>query len=340
MKKYNVAVVGATGVVGKELIQILADRQFPVDELRPLASKRSIGASVEFNGEHIAVQELTHDSFDGINYALFSAGGSISNEFAPSAVQAGAIVIDNTSHFRMDPDVPLIVPEVNHQALSSHKGIIANPNCSTAQLVVALKPIHDRFTIKRIVVSTYQSVSGAGKAAMDELESHSRHSLNGVKTKPSAFPHSIAFNIIPQIDVFLDNGYTKEEMKMIQEIKKILNDESIKVTATCARVPVFMSHSESVNIETKTPITVEEVRALLDAAPGVTVCDDPSTQTYPTPRDTAGKDDVYIGRIRADISVENGIELWCVADNLRKGAALNAIQIAEVLVKETSLISD
>lgn len=331
MKAYVVAVVGATGVVGREMMSILEERQFPVSKLIPLASARSAGATVLFKGEHIPVQVLDDQSFKGVDYALFSAGGSVSKEFAPIAAKSGAIAIDNTSYFRMDPEVPLVVPEVNAQALKSHKGIIANPNCSTAQLVMALKPIHDLVGIERIVVSTYQSVSGAGKEGLDELETQSRISLAGGPAVPKKFLHPIAFNLIPQIDEFTANGYTKEEMKMIEETKKILGDPSIRVTATTVRVPVFVGHSESVNIQTKQKITAKQVRECLQAMPGVTVLDEPEHNLYPTPRDTAGKDDVFIGRIREDISIPNGIELWCVGDNLRKGAALNAVQIAEAL---------
>lgn len=326
-----IAVVGATGVVGKEIIQILDELSVDVTTLKPLASARSAGQTVQFNGQYIEVEELTHNSFDGVDYALFSAGGSISKEFAPSAVKSGAIVVDNTSHFRMDETVPLVVPEVNTDALASHNGIIANPNCSTAQLVVALKPIDEAYGIKRLVIATYQSVSGAGKEALDELESQTRQSLNGAPVEPKVFAHPIAFNIIPQIDVFCENGYTKEEMKMINEIKKIMGRDDIAISATCARVPVFIGHSEAVNIETKKPIDIAHVNEILDAAQGVQVVDDPANLSYPTPRDISGQNDVQIGRIRRDISVENGLELWCVGDNLRKGAALNAVQIVQAL---------
>ncbi|NBV42885.1 aspartate-semialdehyde dehydrogenase, partial [bacterium] len=289
-------------------------------------------ATVEFRGDTIDVQVLNENSFKGVDFALFSAGGSISEKFAPIAAASGAVVIDNTSFFRMHDNVPLVVPEVNAHALKRHNGIIANPNCSTAQMVLILKPIHDAVGIERIVVSTYQSVSGAGKEAITELESQSRANLSGSHYKERVFAHPIAFNVIPQIDSFLDNGYTKEEMKMIQETQKILEDASIRVTATTVRVPVFVGHSESINIQTKKKITADEVRELLEKAPGVTVKDNPSSSDYPTPRDVAGEDDVYVGRIREDISIPNGIELWCVGDNLRKGAALNAVQIAESLI--------
>lgn len=334
MSKYVVAVVGATGVVGREMIQVLETRKFPIKKLIPLASKRSAGTTITFNGETIIVEELTKDSFKGVDYALFSAGGSVSKEFAPIAAASGAVAIDNTSHFRMDPNVPLVVPEVNAHDLSWHKGIIANPNCSTAQMVLALKPIHEAAKIKRVVVSTYQSVSGSGKEALDELEQQARIMLKGGVAEPHVYKHPIAFNLIPQIDVFVDNGYTKEEMKMINETKKILGDDSIEVTATCVRVPVFVGHSESINIQTEKKLTANEVRNLIDAFPGIQVLDDPSKQEYPMPRDISGKDDVLVGRIREDVSQPNGIELWCVGDNLRKGAALNAVQIAEALSKQ------
>ncbi len=332
MNGYVVAVVGATGVVGKEMISVLDKRKFPVKKLIPLASERSAGATVEFKGNFIDVEVLNNNSFDGVDFALFSAGGSISELFAPHAVESGAIVIDNTSHFRMDPTVPLIVPEVNAHALTTHKGIIANPNCSTAQMVLILKPIHETVGIERIVVSTYQSVSGAGKDAINELEVQSRANLSGANYDPKVFQYPIAFNVIPQIDKFLDNGYTKEEWKMIEETKKILGDDSIHVTATSVRVPVFVGHSESINIQTKNKISADKVKALLKNAPGVTLKDDPTLGQYPTPRDVVGEDNVYVGRIREDVSIPNGIELWCVGDNLRKGAALNAVQIAETLI--------
>ncbi len=331
---YKVAVVGATGVVGKEMIETLEARNFPVGTLIPLASERSLGSTVEFRGESIPVQVLTKDSFKDVDFALFSAGGSVSKEFAPIAAAAGAIAIDNTSHFRMDENVPLVVPEVNAHAIKRHKGIIANPNCSTAQLVVPLKPLYDAYGIERLVIATYQSVSGSGKEAMQELEDQTRASLNGRQIPPKVYPYPIAFNLIPQIDTFLDNGYTKEEIKMVNETKKILEDPTIRITATAVRVPVFIGHSEVVNVELKKPANIDDVRRLIHAFPGVQVCDDPSKSLYPTPRDAAGKDDVYVGRIRQDISNPNAIELWIVADNLRKGAALNAVQIAEAIISK------
>jgi aspartate-semialdehyde dehydrogenase len=330
-KLHSIAIVGATGVVGRELIEMLSQRSFPVGSLRLLASERSAGQEISFNNQFIPVEPLNKDSFRGIDIALFSAGGSISEIYAPIACEAGAIVIDNTSHFRLNESVPLVVPEVNAHVLKTHQGIIANPNCSTAQMVVPLKPIHDKAGIKRLVISTYQAVSGAGKSAISELENHTRLSLSGHPVNPEVFPYPITFNVIPQIDVFQDNGYTKEEMKMVLETQKILESE-IAITATTVRVPVFVGHSESVNVETHNQITVGEVRQLLDQFPGVQVLDDPSTSQYPTPRELAGKDDVYVGRIRKDISTPNGIDMWIVADNLRKGAALNAVQIAEALI--------
>ena len=332
MKTYTVAVVGATGVVGKEIIEILAERNFPVGKLVLLASERSLGMTMDYKGDQVDIELLTENAFKGVDFALFSAGASISEKFAPAAVKAGAVVIDNTSFFRMHAEVPLVVPEVNRHDLKWHKGIIANPNCSTAQMVLVLKPIHDKAKIKRLVISTYQSVSGAGKEAIDELEKQARGNLSGSDIVQKIFPHPIAFNVLPHIDVFLENGYTKEEMKMVQETQKIMGDPSIMVTATTARVPVFVGHSESINIQTERKITAKECKTLLKSAPGVEVMDSPSENLYPTPRDAAGKDSVFVGRIREDISQANGIELWCVADNLRKGAALNAVQIAECLI--------
>ncbi|TLD40995.1 MAG: Aspartate-semialdehyde dehydrogenase [Candidatus Jettenia ecosi] len=332
----NVAIVGATGAVGEEFLRILESRKFPVHELRLLASKRSAGKKMKFRGVDYTVQELTRQSFQGIKIALFSAGASISREYVPYAIESGAICVDNSSAFRMDDDVPLVVPEVNPQEITRHNGVIANPNCSTIQMVVALKPIHDVAGIKRIVVSTYQAVSGAGLKAVDELQKETSSILEGKRDfKRSLFPHQIAFNVLPQIpqgNAFLSDGYTSEEMKMVNETKKIMGDNSIGVTATTVRVPVIRSHSESVNIETKKKITAREVKDLLLKAPGVTVVDDPGNQLYPLATDAAGKDDVFVGRIREDNSIENGINLWIVSDNLRKGAALNAVQIAEKLL--------
>ena len=339
MKTYNVAIVGATGVVGREILETLEQRQFPVESLKLLASKRSAGESISFQGHAIRVRELNESSFEGVDIALFSAGSSISEKYAPIAAKAGALAIDNTSFFRMDPSIPLIVPEVNGHAIKNNKGIIANPNCSTAQLVMALKPIHDEATIERLVISTYQSVSGAGKDAIQELEVHTKCTLQGQNPDPENFTAPISFNAIPHIDVFQDNGYTKEEMKMIQETNKILESD-IHITATAVRIPVFISHSESVNIQTKKPLSVEKAKELLNNMPGVTVMDDIKNNVYPTARNCAGKDDVYVGRIRKDISTENGIDCWIVADNLRKGAALNAVQIAEYYIQtQTKVVS-
>ncbi|MBN1547080.1 MAG: aspartate-semialdehyde dehydrogenase [Syntrophaceae bacterium] len=336
MKTYHVAVVGATGAVGNEMIRTLEQRNFPVGSLKLLASERSLGKDLEFKGRSIPVEVLKEDSFEGVQIGLFSAGGSVSEKFAPIAAKAGCVVVDNTSAFRMVPDIPLVVPEVNPEAIGlyKNKGIIANPNCSTIQMVVALKPIHDAVRIKRIVVSTYQAVSGTGKKAIEELELQTRAILSGQEPPVKVYPHQIAFNCLPQIDVFIENGYTKEEMKMVNETKKIFNDYSVAVTATTVRVPVFYGHSESVNIETEKKITPDEVRALLAKATGVRVVDDPAKREYPLAIDAAGGDDTLVGRIREDESIPNGINMWVVADNLRKGAALNAIQIAEVLIKD------
>jgi len=336
MKAFHVAVVGATGAVGNEMIKILEERNFPVGKLKLLASERSLGKSLEYKGESVPVEVLREDSFAGVQIGLFSAGGSISEKFAPLAAQAGCVVVDNTSAFRMVPDIPLVVPEVNPEAITLYKnrGIIANPNCSTIQMVVALKPIHDAVRIKRIVVSTYQAVSGTGKKAVEELSDQTRALLSFQEPVVKVYPHQIAFNCLPQIDVFVDNGYTKEEMKMINETKKIMNDPSIAVTATTVRVPVFYAHSESINIETEQKITPQQVRDLLAKAPGVIVVDDPQQRLYPMAINAAGKDGTFIGRIREDESIPNGINMWVVSDNLRKGAALNAVQIAEILGKD------
>lgn len=332
----NVAVVGATGAVGEEFLRILESRRFPMKELTLLASKRSAGKKMSFRGVDYTVQELTKRSFQGIKIALFSAGASISREYVPYAIESGAVCVDNSSAFRMDDDVPLVVPEVNPQEIFKHHGVIANPNCSTIQMVVALKPIHDVAGIRRIVVSTYQAVSGAGLKAIDELQKEAASILSGkADFKRNIFPHQIAFNVLPQIpqnNAFLSNGYTSEEMKMVNETKKIMGDNSIRITVTTVRVPVVRGHSESVNVETVKKITAQEVKELLSKAPGVTLIDDPASQLYPLPIHAAGKDDVFVGRIRDDDSIENGINMWIVSDNIRKGAALNAVQIAEKLV--------
>lgn len=331
-KKYNVAIMGATGAVGNCFLKILEERRFPVKNLRLLASDRSKGKKLKFNGKLYPVEVLAHDSFDGIEIVLSSAGASRSLEFLPSAVKAGAVCVDNTSAYRMQNDIPLVVPEVNTHRIKEHKGIIANPNCSTIQMVVALYPIHKAAKIKRIVVTTYQSVSGAGQKKIQELRDQSKDFLAGKKIKPVEFPHPIAFNLIPQIDVFMDNGYTKEEIKMVNETRKIMEDESIQVNATCVRVPVFYAHSESVNIETEKHITAKEARKILSSAPGVVVIDDPENKSYPMPIYAEGRDETFVGRIRQDESVKNGISMWVVSDNIRKGAALNAVQIAEILI--------
>jgi aspartate-semialdehyde dehydrogenase len=338
MKKdsYNVAVVGATGAVGEQLREVLEERQFPVGELRLLASVRSAGQFLPFQGRQIRVDILQEDSFDDIDIGLFSAGGSVSAKFAPIAVAAGAVVVDNTAHFRMEPDIPLVVPEVNVNEIGKYKarGIIANPNCSTIQLVVALKPIHDAARIKRVVVSTYQSVSGAGRRAMEELSQQVAALFNGKEIEKEKFPHQIAFNCIPHIDVFMDGGYTKEEWKMINETRKILDEPNLPVTATTVRVPVFCSHSESVNVETVVKLSAAETKQILREAPGIILADVPEENIYPMAIEAVGKDATYVGRIREDNSVVNGLNLWVVADNLRKGAALNAVQIAEILIRD------
>jgi len=335
-KKYNVALAGATGAVGNQMITCLEEREFPVDKIKLLASSRSKGRELTFRGRPVTVDEMTEDSFEGMDIALFSAGGGTSEHFAPHAAKAGCVVVDNSSAWRMDPDVPLVVPEVNPHAVAGYtkKGIIANPNCSTIQMVVALNPIHEKYRIKRVVVSTYQAVSGTGVKAMDELSDQTRAIMGFKDPESTVYPHRIAFNCLPHIDAFLDNGYTKEEMKMLNETRKILEDERIQVTATTVRVPVFYGHSEAVNIETEAPISAEDVTSLLASAPGVEVMDDPSRNVYPMPIDAAGQDLTYVGRIRDDQSISNGINMWIVADNIRKGAATNTVQIAEILAKD------
>jgi aspartate-semialdehyde dehydrogenase len=335
-ESYNVAIVGATGAVGEQLREVLEERQFPVGKLRLLASERSAGQFLPFQSKQVRVDILKEDSFDGIDIGLFSAGGKVSAKFAPLAVAAGAVVVDNTSHFRMEPDVPLVVPEVNAKEISRYKsrGIVANPNCSTIQMVVALKPLHDAASIKRVVVSTYQSVSGAGRMAMEELSQQVAALFNGREIKKEKFPHQIAFNCIPHIDVFLEDGYTKEEWKMIHETRKILGEPELLVTATSVRVPVFCSHSESVNVETEKKLTAAQAKAILRDSPGVLLADVPEENIYPLAIDAVGKDATYVGRVREDHSVPNGLNLWIVADNLRKGAALNAVQIAELLIRD------
>ena len=331
--KYVVAVVGATGAVGNEMIKTLETRKFPVEKLRLFASERSEGKVLEFMDTEIKVEAINEDSFKGIDIALFSAGAERSKIWAPVAAKSGCVVVDNSSQWRMDPEIPLVVPEVNPHDLKWHKGIIANPNCSTIQMVVVLKPIHDAAKIKRVVVTTFQAVSGTGQKAIDELLRQTTDLLNFKEIQCNVYPHQIAFNVLPHIDKFLENGYTKEEMKMVNETKKIMGDNSIRLTATTVRVPVFRCHSESLNIETEKKLTPNEVRAVLSTAPGVIVYDAPDKNIYPVPIDVAGKDETYVGRIREDDTIENGINLWIVADNLRKGAALNAVQIAEKLIE-------
>ncbi|NOZ68713.1 MAG: aspartate-semialdehyde dehydrogenase [Deferribacteres bacterium] len=331
--KYVVAVVGATGAVGNEMITVLEERNFPVEKLRLFASERSEGSTLNFHGKPVKVEVLTESVFEGIDIALFSAGGDRSKEFAPAAARAGCVVVDNSSAWRMDPEVPLVVPEVNPADVQWHKGIIANPNCSTIQMVVVLKPIHDAARIRRVVVTTFQSVSGTGKKAMDELLQQTSDILNFKEVKPVVYPYQIAFNCLPHIDRFMDDGYTKEEIKMVNETKKIMGDDSIKVSATTVRVPVFRGHSESLNIETEKKLSANEARAVLSVAPGVIVYDAPEKNIYPIPIDVANRDEVYVGRIREDDTIENGLNMWIAADNLRKGAALNAVQIAEELIK-------
>lgn len=339
MKKYNVAILGATGAVGTEFLTLIEERNFPFAELRLLASKRSAGKQIEFMGKTYTVQEATKDSFEGIDIALF-AGGSISKEFAPYAVKAGAVVIDNSSTFRMDPEVPLVVPEVNPEDILKHKGIIANPNCSTIIMMMALKPLYDLARIKRLVISTYQAVSGAGKEGIDELTDQTKAYSEGREMEAHILPsaslpkhYPIAFNLIPQIDVFLDNLYTKEEMKMVNETKKILHDDELRITATTVRVPVYRSHSESINIEFEHDLDLDEMRKAIEAFPGVQMMDDPANQVYPMPLYTSEKYDCFVGRLRRDESNPNSFNLWVVGDQIRKGAALNTLQIAEVMIK-------
>jgi aspartate-semialdehyde dehydrogenase len=335
-KKFNVAVVGATGAVGNQMIVCLEESGFPVKSVAFLASARSAGRRLRFRGDWVAVTELTEKSFAGIDIALFSAGGSISEKFAPAAAKAGCVVIDNSSAWRMDPQVPLVVPEVNPHAVAQYtqKGIIANPNCSTIQMVVALNPLHRKYGIKRIVVSTYQSVSGTGKKAIDELFNQTRAMINFLNVETVVYPHRIAFNCLPHIDKFMEDGYTKEEIKMVNETRKIMEDPDIGVSATTVRVPVFFGHSESVNVEFKKPCTAQEARELLAASPGVKVVDEPAQNRYPLAIDAAGQDLTLVGRIRQDPSVANGINMWIVADNIRKGAATNAVQIAQILASD------
>lgn len=334
--EYHVAVAGATGAVGNEMLQILEEQEFPVASLKLLASSRSAGKTLDFRGESLHVEELRDDSFEGVDIALFSAGAAASRQFAPAAAESGCVVIDNSSGWRMDPEVPLVVPEVNPHAVADYrrKGIIANPNCSTIQMVVVLKPIYDAAGIERVVVSTYQAVSGTGKNAMEELTEQTKNLLTFQEVTPEVYPHRIAFNCFPHIGSFLENGYTEEEMKMVHETHKIMEDPNIRVSATTVRIPVFYGHSEAVNIQTERKLSAKEARVLLFQAPGVRVMDNPDERIYPMPSEAAGINDTLVGRIREDISIENGLDLWIVADNIRKGAALNTVQIAELLIKE------
>jgi aspartate-semialdehyde dehydrogenase len=337
MKTYDVAVVGATGAVGETMMSILEERKFPVGQLFPLASSRSAGKKIQFNGKYVTVQDLDTFDFSQVSIGLFSAGGSISAKYAPLAAEKGCVVIDNTAHFRYDKDIPLVIPEVNPEAIAGYKnrGIIANPNCSTIQMLVALKPIYDAVGIKRINVATYQAVSGTGKEAIEELAGQTASLLNARPVKTEVYPKQIAFNALPHIDVFKDNGYTKEEMKMVWETNKIFADDSVLVNPTAVRIPVFYGHSEALHIETADKISAVEARALLEKAPGVEVMDEHADGGYPTAvTEGAGTDPVYVGRIREDISHPNGLDLWVVADNVRKGAALNSVQIAEVLIEK------
>ena len=334
--EYHVAVAGATGAVGNEMLRILEEQEFPVASLKLLASSRSAGKTLDFRGESLHVEELRDDSFEGVDIALFSAGAAASRQFAPAAAESGCVVIDNSSGWRMDPEVPLVVPEVNPHAVADYrrKGIIANPNCSTIQMVVVLKPIYDAAGIERVVVSTYQAVSGTGKNAMEELTEQTRNLLTFQEVTAEVYPHRIAFNCFPHIGSFLENGYTEEEMKMVHETHKIMEDPNIRVSATTVRIPVFYGHSEAVNIQTERKLSAKDARVLLFQAPGVRVMDNPDERIYPMPSEAAGINDTLVGRIREDISIENGLDLWIVADNIRKGAALNTVQIAELLIKE------
>ena len=337
-KEYNVGVLGASGAVGREMLAVLYERGFPYKKVKALASSRSAGQLVDFENGGLAVEEVGEGSFDDLDLAIFSAGGAASAKFAPIAARAGCPVIDNSSNWRMDPRVPLVIPEVNPGAIKRHKGIIANPNCSTIQMLVALKPIYDAVGIKRIVVSTYQSVSGTGQKGIEELAGQTRALLNGQDYDGTVYPHRIAFNCLPHIDSFLDNGYTKEEMKMVNETMKIFDDQEIKITATCVRVPVFYGHSEAVWVETGRPISPESARELMCRAPGLLVVDNPAESAYPLISDAAGRDEVFVGRIRSDPSCANGLAMWIVADNVRKGAATNAVEIAELMIRDPQLL--
>ena len=339
MKQYRVAIVGATGLVGQEFIRILEQRDFPMSSVRLLASDRSAGRKLFVRHEEIEVEETVPESFENIDIALFSAGGDTSRHFSPMAARAGAVVVDNSSAFRMDPGVPLVVPEVNPEDIKWHRGIIANPNCSTIQMVVALYPLHKVNPIKRVIVDTYQAVSGTGSVAVEELTTQTKQVLEGQEVVSSVYPHQIAFNVLPEIDVFLDNAYTKEEWKMVEETRKIMHANEIAISATCVRVPVFTGHSEAVNIEFSRPMSPDEARQILARAPGVKVLDDTTISLYPHAWLAAGTDEVYVGRIRQDASHPSGLAMWVVSDNLRKGAALNTIQIAEEMTRRDWLSS-
>ena len=333
MEGFHVAIVGATGLVGREFIKVLEQRNFPMRSIRLLASDRSAGTKLYVKHEQMEVKETTAHSFEEVDIALFSAGAEISNHFSPVAARAGAVVVDNSSAFRMDPNVPLVVPEVNAEDIKEHKGIIANPNCSTIQMVVAIYPLHKVDPIKRIIVDSYQSASGIGSAAMEELVDQSKLALEGREVVPHLFPHQIAFNVLPEIDLFLDNAYTKEEWKMVEETQKIMHAPEIAISATCVRVPVSIGHSEAIHIELTKPMSPQEARQILAEAPGVRVQDDPGISLYPHPWSAAGTDDVFVGRIRKDSSHERGLAMWVVSDNIRKGAALNTVQIAETMIE-------
>ncbi|MCJ7764026.1 MAG: aspartate-semialdehyde dehydrogenase [Dehalococcoidales bacterium] len=333
MNGYRVAIVGATGMVGQEFIKILEQRNFPIESIEMLASDRSAGKKLFFSHQEVEVKETTTESFKGIDIALFSAGTEISRYFSPIAAQSGAVVVDNSSAFRMDSRVPLVVPEINPEDIKKHNGIIANPNCSTIQMVMALCPLHRVNPIKRIVVTTFQAVSGTGSAAVGELTTQAKQVLNGQATAPHVYPHQIAFNVLPEIDVFLDNAYTKEEWKMVEETRRIMHADDIAISATCARVPVLIGHSEAINVEFSQPMSPDEACRILTQSPGIKLLDDTSISLYPQPWSSAGTDEVFVGRIRRDVSHPNGLVMWVVADNLRKGAALNTIQIAEEMIK-------
>lgn len=340
-RQFTVAVVGATGAVGEQLLKMLETQQFPVKELKLLSSARSAGTVLKFRGEDIVVQEASPDSFKGVEIALFSAGGDVSKALIPHAVKHGTVCIDNTNAYRMDPETPLVVPEVNPEQIANHKGVIANPNCSTIQMVAALKPLQDRYGMKKIIVSTYQAVSGAGARAIEETIRQSKEVLDGAQVKPDILPvgslpvkHQIAFNAIPQIDKFQDNGFTLEEMKMIRETKKIMGDDSLEVTATCVRIPVIYGHSESVYVELKNDFELEEVKSLLANAPGLVLQDNPAEQEYPLATNAAGRKEVFVGRVRRDLNEPKALNMWIVSDNLLKGAAWNAVQIAEIIAKQ------